>query len=374
MSLKIDSLYGSIQHKSLSGRLSPSGRFSLVQLFPSKKKTASHEKIQKQTDTPLLTVQQLDDNYAAIMAGGIPSLPDVLPPDRQSGATLGLSIANNSRTRSARGSGGIRPRQRDVLCWSANQLERVYGRKCMSFLTLTLPTMPDCDLRSIQDNWSKIVDEVCREIKRKLRDAGLRTSVVGCTEIQLERREETGQSYPHLHLVFRGRVSTVYAWLLTPSQFRAIWQTACSRFLGSSAYQWESSENVQQVRSSSGGYLAKYISKCSSKSELGTQNSWHPGDWIVCSRVLRSLYRQLTVSGYDIGIALLDVVMNWVPDNGYKKDIMIRRKMSEGKIVKGKYTYSEWVDEKKIGVWGWLKNESKMLTPAEWFSQVEYVY
>lgn len=339
--------------RKLSGTLRPSGRFSVCQTFPRKSKDLNHEKIPQQNHTPLLTVSELDAAYQRLLNPDADRMRAVSTPPPGNSRNLGLSNATNSRTRSQRGSRGIRPRQRDLLCWSANQLERVYTKPCMSFLTLTLPALSDDDLKSVQCNWSKIVNEIQNEIKRKLRQRGIDTSIVGCSELQLEREVSTGHRYPHLHLVFRGRLSSRSHWVMQPCEFRQIWRVAVGRFLDQHSYEWSSSENVQQVRRSSGGYLAKYISKCGSKGSSVLCNLWHPSDWILCSRRLRGLYTGLSYTGYDIGITLLAVVENWNAESGYKRPIMIK---------------TELYGERKIGEYGWLRHETKFLTAMEWFA------
>ncbi len=268
---------------------------------------------------------------------------------------LGSSIASNSNKRAKRGSKGITPRQRDVLCWGANALERVYGKANLSFLTLTIPPLHPEDLESVKEKWSEVVDYVVIQIKRELNDAGIKSAVVGCTEIQLERLESTGVSYPHLHLVFRGRRDSHSHWAIEPRRFRTFWLRSIRRFLRHPCGSWKSSENVQRVNKSVGGYLSKYISKCASKVCGVAGLDWHPSDWIIVSRRIRGLYESLSQGGYDTGIMLLDVVCNWKGVEGYKRPIVLRRPYEYEREVNGETLSYKGVEERKIGEYGWLK-------------------
>lgn len=328
--------------RTISGTLRPSGRFSVCQIFPRKSKGFENVKTEAPAKGVVLSVQEIDKAYARLSGRDSPTLHEMQSPVPESPSGIGLSIATNSHIKAARGFKGISSRQRDVLCWSANSLERVYGRRTMSFLTLTLPELSRSDLVAVQGNWSEIVHTVTTYLQREFKKHGLTTHIVGCTEIQLERQERTGMSYPHLHLVFRGRFHCRAGWLVTCKRFRVLWRAAVSRFLSDSSYCWDYSENVQQVNKSCGGYLAKYISKSASKGGSGGGDSWYPSDWILCSRKLRGLYERLSRKGYDIGLSLLELVGNWRPDCGFKRPIEIR---------------SDAYGRRKIGEWGWLKEE-----------------
>lgn len=328
--------------RTLSGTLRPSGRFSVCQIFPKKCKGFKNAKENIPSSSTVRTVSEFDEAYSRLTGGNIPVLPEVRGQVQRLPSGIGSSIAANSNIRAERGSRGIRPRQRDILCWSANSLERVYGKRNMSFLTLTLPELSSSDLAIVQDKWPEIVNTVLIYLQRKFKQHGLVTHIVGCTEIQLERKERTGMSYPHLHLVFRGRFHSRAGWVVSPRGFREIWRRSCGRFFAVGDYRWESSENVQQISKSTGGYLAKYISKASSKPGEDGRGGWHPHDWIICSRKLRGLYERLSYKSYELAEQLLSIVYEWQPAGGFKRPIEIQS------AAYGKRT---------IGWWGWLKDE-----------------
>lgn len=366
------------EHQNLSGKLRPSGRFSFAQVFPKKKKMLNDAKEITGYKSPVQSVSELDERYKRISSGGGVILHEVLDSLEQEVQGVGLSIAVNSRKRAERGSKGITSPARDILCWSANQLERVYRRANMSFLTLTLPELSQDDLVTVQSNWPKIVKGVTEEIKRALERSGLSTAIVGCVELQLERGANDGRDWPHLHMVFRGRHHSKSQWALSAKGFRKIWRGVLGRVVSTDIYDWSACENVQQVAKSSGGYLAKYISKGKSKGQDEIRDTWHPSDWIICSRRLRSLYKRLSITGYDIAVTLANVCDNWSPGMGYKSYVIISTAKGSSLLT------DDWADqdlkrernkpvygERIIGQWGWLRGEEKFLTPMEWFALVD---
>ena len=301
----------------------------------------SHEK-EIQAPSGLRSVQELDDTYARLIRGDDSPLRKVPTDSPADAGKFGLSDGAISPNREKRGSKGINSRQRDLLCWGAATLERVYNRTNLSFLTLTLPELSTDDLDALKCHWGDIVNRVQLRIKEKLHGMGIKTAIVGCVELQLERFEDTGSVYPHLHMVFRGRRDSGSDWAIKPHQFRQIWRRCCCKFLGSTKYDWAASENVQQVKRSVAGYLAKYVSKCASKSGLGVLAKWHPKDWILVGRRIRFLYESLSLSGAYISETLSEVIRRWRPGLGYVNSI---------------YIQSAAYGDRRIGYVGWLKDE-----------------
>jgi hypothetical protein len=344
MAFTLDQKIPYVPNQNLSGKLRPSGRFSLVEIFRKKTKRVMNHDKEIQVPQAMHSVQELDDTYAKLVGGDFSPLREVPPGSSGSDGVIGLSDEPISPIRSRRGSKGINARQRDLLCWAAATLERVYNRANLSFLTLTLPELIPADLESLRANWPDVVHRVQLRIKEKLHGMGIETAVVGCVELQLERLERTGIVYPHLHLVFRGRGDSGSFWAISPQQFRQIWRQCCSKFLSTTEYSWESSENVQQVKESVAGYLAKYISKGVSKSGLGLLAHWHPRDWIFVGRRIRALYESLTLSGGYVAEMLGEVIKQWKPGLGYVNSVFIQ---------------SAAYGERRIGYTGWLRGEDR---------------
>lgn len=355
MTFNLSQSLRSREHQNLSGRLRPSGRFSVAQIFPKKSKvlnddqTLTSEKIQVlQLRWERFNPDATDEEREAHLSKLLDRSTKVVP-------NVGLSNALNSRTRARRGRNGLRAGTRDKICWAANQLEFAHGRQNMSFLTLTLPELEEMDLIRVQDAWPGIVDEVVREIRRKLKKYGVPTHVVGCTEIQPERRSRTGFNYPHLHMVFRGRKHSRANWALSPKSFRYIWSTAVRRVLPNVQLNWESSENVQAVRDSAGGYLAKYISKGASRGTGDGRDTWHPSHWEIISRNLRSLYDRLSYSGYDVALQCLAWVRDWKPEMGWVRSIEIE---------------TPAYGRRRIGYFGWVNGETRYISRMELFALI----
>jgi hypothetical protein len=301
----------------------------------------SHEK-EFQAPSALHTVQELDDTYAKLVRGDFSPLQGVSTRSSAYPGGVGLSDEPISPIRGKRGSKGINPRQRDILCWGAATLERVYSRANLSFLTYTLPELTEDDLFSVRENWSDIVHRVQLRIKEKLHGLGIDTAIVGCIELQLERYKDSGRIYPHLHLVFRGRRDSGSDWAIKPHQFRQIWRSCCRKFLPGKDYDWSASENVQQVRESVAGYLAKYVSKCASKSGESILSVWYPTDWIFVGRRIRRLYESSTLRGEYVSKALDEVIRGWHSGLGYVNSVFIQ---------------SSAYGERRIGWSGWLRGE-----------------
>ena len=358
MNLTVTDFVRKDNSRSVQGKLRPSGRFSVVQLFPLKRQNPKYAKNKMEAPQALHTVQELDDTYARLLRGAPPPLREVPKGEAEDSLSIGLSDEPISPKRSKRGSKGINARQRDILCWGATTLERIYSKKNLSFLTLTLPPLSPDDLKSVRDNWADITNRVILRIKEKLNEKEITTAIVGCTELQMDRFEDTGMVYPHLHLVMRGRTDHHSDWGIKPHQFRRIWRGCVSKFLSSRAHDWRASENVQAVRKSVSGYLAKYVSKCASKCHPTVLSTWHPRDWIVLGRKLRALYESMSYVGYELGITLYDIIRSWRPGLGY---------------VNGIFIPSPGGGERRIGYCGWLKGEERYPTYAELHPYVQPV-
>ena len=74
--------------KALTGKLRPSGRFSVCQLNPSRTKVLNHARKAYESKETLRTVQQIDQAYDNIVRGLGTGLSEVRPHDRQGGVAL----------------------------------------------------------------------------------------------------------------------------------------------------------------------------------------------------------------------------------------------------------------------------------------------
>lgn len=299
------------------GTLYPSGR-ATVCMIPSPKRK---QKISVLTNDEKENLRNLSAAngvlYAARSAAGASLLGllvmarTALPEAHGEGGRLGLSNGLISRKR-PRGSGGINGRQRDILQWAVGFIEWKYGRRCLSFLTLTLPTFNQNVLVSVREHWAELVKRVVEEIKRELKRNGISSQVLGATEIQMERSERDGTAVPHLHLVFKGKRHPAARWAFTHEWIRAVWKRLITNLIGEHSEDYAAAENLVPVKKSAARYLSKYLSKCASK-VLGDAPSfmdWHPSDWIVLGIAFRKAYKKLTLRLTTSPDTLLETLLN----------------------------------------------------------------
>lgn len=206
-------------------------------------------------------------------------------------STLGSSIAPISH-RARRGQNGISSNARLLVRNGALILQRLYGNKCLSFLTLTLPTTSTADNQLITEKWASIVRVFIQWLGRNLRSHGLDGEIVGCVEIQEERSEwQQGILGLHLHLVFRGRKFNE-GWVLTPQDIREEWVKCLKNVLGvtGEGYYYGAVENLQRVKKDASRYLGKYLSK-GTKAVVRFKALYPrhklPTCWSVCTSALR---------------------------------------------------------------------------------------
>lgn len=140
-------------------------------------------------------------------------------------------------------------------------MEQRYGVDNLSFLTLTVPALSPDGYETVCHLWNILVNRFTKWLRKEtIRREGYEQEYVYCTEIQEKRRRRTGVVAPHLHIVFRGRRGRGGAWTFSPSEIRAKWAGYIRSYVGE-LFETRALENIQQVKSSAGGYLAKYLGK-----------------------------------------------------------------------------------------------------------------
>lgn len=201
---------------------------------------------------------------------------EVYCPDEVAGQqeklNLGLSTLRNSRNRPARhGQKGITSYGRRMVKSAATLLEQKYGKKRLTFATITLPPM-DAVLRwYVHENWGEFVHRIMEEIKRVLIRKGVSSNIVAVTEVQEKRYAATGCVYLHLHCVWVGG-SGKGRYYVTADQLRDILRRrlqamarACSEEMGvpvgAEDICVKAAIDVQRVKKSVAAYLGKYLSK-----------------------------------------------------------------------------------------------------------------
>lgn len=184
---------------------------------------------------------------------------------RSGGGDIDLAMLPNSHTDLEevgvrRGQKGLTSRGARMVRNAAEVMESVVGRENLTFATLTLPDMDYEDFWSVSSNWAEIVRVFYQRLGRFLKRYGLSTAYVGVTELQPRRTRREGVPALHLHIIFQGKPRHRRGWALPPVLARKWWSESVHLYTVG-RYDFSHSENLQQVRESSAGYLSKYMSK-----------------------------------------------------------------------------------------------------------------
>lgn len=139
-------------------------------------------------------------------------------------------------------------------------LQQKYGKDCLSFLTLTMPNLSHRDAVAVCENWDKITHKFFKWLRTRVEKQNIPLEYVYCTEIQTKRLQQRKEYAPHLHIIFRGKNGKRRPWAVTPKQVRKEW-VRCIRFVSCDTFDSSACENLQVVKRSASGYLAKYMSK-----------------------------------------------------------------------------------------------------------------
>lgn len=271
-----------------TGAIWPSGKFGL-----SRVKTRDIDPPIKGYQLPRQSLEECEER--------IKNFQHYLESGEQS--PLGLSSVTNSHsghsTRAPRGSGGITSYGRNMVESAATILQEKYGRRRLSFLTLTVPSVSNEDMERICKGWAEIVRVLMQRMTRHLNRCGLPGEIVGVTEVQEMRSHSEARAVLHLHWVFVGRRNKG-TWVISPDLVRYWWQETLRKYIVTSPMpDFAASENLQQVRKDAGSYLGKYISKGRDSvekiQEYRSRGSM-PSTWWNCSLSLKRLVKACKVS------------------------------------------------------------------------------
>lgn len=183
---------------------------------------------------------------------------------------MGLSDATNChkspfkkrKIPAKRGTKGITSHgRRRVRCGCA-LLEQKYTKKCLSFLTATLPAFANKEeFKLIRDNWAYVVRAFTQELKRILERRNFPTSMVWVTEIQEDRYQNSGEVAPHLHLVMVGKRNQFDKnWAIAKGEVRSLWERILGNLVGRNVT-CEAATRVERPRKSLQGEFSSYLSK-----------------------------------------------------------------------------------------------------------------
>lgn len=202
-----------------------------------------------------------------------------------------------------RGLHGITSYGKRLVRNAAYLLQLKHGKECMSFVTLTLPSVSREELSIIAQQWSHIVRVYCQSLKRELIRNGLSGKYVGVTEVQERRLSKRGELGLHLHILFQGRANRRKGWAIPPGFHREVWGGILERILGR-RFDNRALENVQRVRLDAGSYLGKYMSKGTKTIGAIVEQygeSCVPSAWYTCENGLRDAVKRKIKTSWDLG-------------------------------------------------------------------------
>ena len=219
------------------------------------------------------------------------------------------SFKRNISHRMARGSKGITKQAARQVRSGITLLEMKYGKRRLTFLTVTVPQCTLDQGAQVMKEWSEIVRQFVQTLKRKLNKAGLPETLVGVTELQMKRAEKHGFPAPHLHLVFVGRQS-YKTWEIKTKEFDKLWERILGKYLpiGTS---FRSTCNVKSVKGTLAAYLGKYLSKGAKDAAILREKypSMPPlTSWHTCSINLKRAVARATLSGLDVGSRIMGMI------------------------------------------------------------------
>lgn len=235
-------------------------------------------------------------------------------------SSLGLSIdpilnplpTGDFKPRAIKGLGGITSHGRRMLRNGCFILERKYKTSTLSFLTLTLPGLPEYQLEEVQKNWSDVMQRFKNEFAKTIRDKQLPLDYVYCVEVQEFRARRENFPVLHIHMVFVGRRSPRSAWALSPSMVDAMWKKTLEAVLRTTV-DVKCACRIEAISKSAEGYISKYISKGSARLQEWWEEGMHeflPSHWWGMSTSLRTAVRGQTYYGQLVGESLEELMTN----------------------------------------------------------------
>lgn len=208
-------------------------------------------------------------------------------------STLGLSkVSNSHKKRKARGRKGMSRYNKRLIVNSCLLLERHYGRKHLSFITLTLP--PECANRD-SSLYAEAKRQMLQWLQRRLMSSGLSTEVVGCTELQSTRFANTGAFALHEHWVCVGR-RPHSSWSIKAQTLQSTWLRILSHVyqVRISPEHSKAACRMESIRRSTGAYVGKYMGKSEAVTKQAIDAGLEgclPSSWVTRSLSMLKLYR-----------------------------------------------------------------------------------
>ena len=164
-------------------------------------------------------------------------------------------------------------------------------RPLLSFWTITLPPAA-MEAVIDRDLWPRFQQTVRHRLHLALKRRGLPPLALAVAELHPKRSGRMVQAMPHLHVLFRGRLSRRDGWAFTPSDLDRL-IVAALKACGIVAVAVNSAGNVQAIKRSVRRYLSKYVSKASHVSQtaepvegLGSPNGCPRQWWFMTAELL----------------------------------------------------------------------------------------
>nr|CRY96589.1 hypothetical protein [uncultured prokaryote] len=218
---------------------------------------------------------------------------------------LGLSTPPNLSTAPKRpvryGLKGMPGRARKMVRNACYLLERDAGRSHLSFLTLTIPSLPIAELQKLHYEWAKVLIAVRKKLTLRLTNADIPfPEVVAVSEIQEKRYERTGYPVLHLHCLFQGRTRGM-AWAIDKSEIQQLWAETIESIVGHSV-DCSKATRIERVEKSAENYMGKYMSKGVTAVQGVIDDGfadWMPRQWWSMSRTLSQRIRKGIRNSYE---------------------------------------------------------------------------
>lgn len=224
-------------------------------------------------------------------------------------------------------------------------MQRDYGKKRLTFLTLTLPPLHEDAAVKVGESWGETVRQLCQWLARRLKKAGLPTEVCGVTELQSQRLKSGDGACLHLHLIFVGRHAGE-AWAITPKDVRTWWLKRLSS-VTDGAVESLNCCDMKSVKRDAGNYLSKYMSKGGGDIEAyAAKVGWAavPRQWWFASGAIRAKVKRGCLTSESI-MKVLDAMVF----NHYKGD-----DVESFKFVRAIEVEATEMQSFVVGFWGKL--------------------
>ena len=196
--------------------------------------------------------------------------------------------------RAKRGIKGISRHGRRDIRSGARIMQDERGKRCLSFFTGTLPTLPPEIHKIICESFYEVVRQFVQELRRLLVRKGLSPEVLGVIEIQTHRYKTYGIYAPHIHLILNTKHAPKQEWKVKPKELERLWENALSNVAGT-AIKCPYGTKLQPIKKDIVRYLSKYLSKGNQGDYKDVPESYIPSAWHTMSRTLLDKIREQTI-------------------------------------------------------------------------------